>query len=169
MADLKPIPTSRFMVEFGDFTEKFVKSISEITFTGQTAGHEKPIASKKGGKTLWQSTSSGFEENPNITMEVYVTEGDMEWYNWMLDTMPKSEGGNGKWADNRLDGAIKAYNSADEVVLAWDIKKAWIKSYKVSDFASDSKDLAVETYEIVCESITRSGVSSSIRGPAASV
>jgi len=154
-ATLVPIPTSRYYVEFDGLTDKLIKSVSEVTFTGQTAGHEKPIASTKGGKTLWQSTSSGFEENPNVTVEVYVTEGDMDFYNWMLNTMPKSEGGQGKWASNRKNGSIVAYDSEDNEVIRWNLINCWIKSYKVSDFNSESKDLAVETYEIIAEQINR--------------
>ncbi|QIZ70400.1 phage tail protein [Oxynema aestuarii] len=155
MADLKPIPTSRFYVEFDGLTDKLVKSITEVTFTGQTAGHEKPLASTKGGKTLWQSTSSGFEENPNFTIEIYLIQDDMDFYNWMLDVMPKSEGGNGKWADSRKNGSIVGYDSGDNEILRWNITNAWPKSYKVSDCAADSKDLAIETLEFVCEQINR--------------
>ncbi len=155
MADLIPIPTSRYYVEFKGLENKLVKSVSEVTFTAQTAGHEKPLASTKDGKTIWQSTSSGFEENPNVTLEVYVTEGDMDFYNWMLSTMPKSEGGKGEWSSMRKDGSIVAYDSEDKEVLRWNLTKCWIKSYKVSEFSSESKDLAVETYEIIAEQINR--------------
>jgi phage tail-like protein len=155
MPELKPIPTSRFYVEFDGLSEKMVKSVSEVKFDGQTAGHEKPLASTKDGKTLWQSTSSGFEQNPNVTLEVYLCEADMDFYNWMKATLPKSEGGDGAWKDNRKNGAIVAYDSADAEILRWSLTNAWVKSYKVSDFASDSKDLAVETFEIVCEQINR--------------
>jgi phage tail-like protein len=132
-----------------------IKSVSEVTFTGQTAGHEKPLASTKGGKTIWQSTSAGFEENPNVTIEVYVTEGDMDFYNWMLATMPKSEGGQGKWSSSRKNGSIVAYDSEDNEAIRWSLTNCWIKSYKVSDFNSESKDLAVETFEIIAEQINR--------------
>ena len=47
MPDLKPIPTSRFYVEFDGLSEKLVKSITNFDFTGQTTGHEKPLASTK--------------------------------------------------------------------------------------------------------------------------
>ena len=155
MPELKPIPNSRYYVEFDGLTDKLVKSVTEVSFTGQTAGHEKPLASTKSGKTLWQTTSSGFEENPNVTIEVYIVEGDMDFYNWMKATMPKSEGGDGQWRSNRKNGSIVAYDSEDEEVMRWNLTNAWIKSYKVSDFAADSKDLSVETYEIVCEQIIR--------------
>lgn len=155
MADLVPIPTSRYYVEFDGLTEKLIKSVSEVSFTGQTAGHEKPLASTKGGKTIWQSTSAGFEENPNVTIEVYVTEGDMDFYNWMLATMPKSEGGKGQWSANRKNGSIVAYDSEDKEVIRWNLIKCWIKTYKVSDFNAESKDLAVETFEIIAEQINR--------------
>lgn len=155
MADLRPIPTSRFYVEFDGLTEKMVKSVTEVTFTGQTAGHEKPLASTKNGKTLWQTTSAGFEENPNITLEVYLVEGDMDFYNWMKSVMPKSEGGDGKWNDNKKAGSVVGYDSGDNEILRWNLTNAWPKSYKVSDCSAESKDLAVETIEIVCEQINR--------------
>ena len=155
MADLRPIPTSRFYVEFDGLTEKMVKSVTEVQFTGQTTGHEKPLASTKGGKTLWQTTSSGFEENPNITIEVYLIEGDLDFYNWMKSVMPKSEGGDGQWVSNRKNGSIVGYDSGDEEILRWNLTNAWPKSYKISDCSAESKDLAVEILEIVCEQINR--------------
>jgi len=155
MANLQPIPTSRFYVEFDGITEKMIKSVTEVNFTGKLAGHDKPVSSTKGGKTLWQTTSSGFEENPNFTVEVFLREGDMQMYNWFKAVMPKSEGGDGNWSGSRKAGAIVGYNSADEEVLRWSITNAWPKSYKVSDFGADKSDLCVETYEIVCEQINR--------------
>jgi phage tail-like protein len=155
MADLRPVPSSRFYVEFDGITEKMLKSVSEVTFTGQTAGHEKPLASTKQGKTLWQTTSSGFEENPNVTIEVYLIQGNKDFYNWLLAVMPKSENGKGDWSGNRKNGSITAYDSGDNEIMRWNLTRAWPKSYKVSDCASDSKELAVETLEIVCEQINR--------------
>jgi hypothetical protein len=74
MADtpVRPVTTSRFYVEFDGLTEKLIKSVQEIAFQGQVKGYEKALASTKGGKTLRQSTSTGFEENPNFTIEVYL-------------------------------------------------------------------------------------------------
>ncbi|MBM0744550.1 phage tail protein [Phormidium sp. CLA17] len=159
---VKPITTSYFYVEFDRLTEKPVKSVQEIKFSGQVKGHEKALASTKGGKTLRQSTSTGFEENPNFTIEVYLREGDMDFYNWFNETMPTNysagtggAAGKGKWADNRRSGAITAYDPGDKPILRWNIKNAWIKSYKLSDFAADGSDFAVETLELVCEDIRR--------------
>jgi phage tail-like protein len=155
MANLKPIPTSSFYVSFEGLENKMVKSVSEVSFTGQTSGHQKPLASTKDGKTLWQSTSAGFEENPNVTLEVYLVEGDMDFYKWMKASMPKSEGGDGKWSDNRKAGSIVAYDASHTEVLRWNLTNAWIKSYKVSNAGSESNELAFETFEIVCEQINR--------------
>ncbi len=156
MADLLPIPTSRYYVEFDGLTDKLIKSVAEVSFTGQTQGHEKPLASTKGGKTIWQSTSAGFEQNPNVKLEVYVTEGDMDFYNWMLATMPKSEGGQGKWSSNRKNGSIVVYDSEDTEVIRWNLTNCWIKSYEVSTFSAESNELAVETFDIIAEQINRS-------------
>ncbi len=158
---VKPITTSYFYVEFDGMTDKLIKSVQEVAFQGQVKGYEKALASTKGGKTLRQSTSSGFEENPNFTIEVYLREGDMDFYNWMQATMPTSysagsgAAGQGKWAENRKNGSIVAYDPGNNEILRWNITKAWIKSYKVSDFAADGADLAFETFEIVCEDIRR--------------
>jgi len=161
-AEVKPITTSRFYVEFDGMTDKLIKSVQEVAFQGEVKGYEKALASTKKGQTLRQSTSTGFEQNPNFTIEVFLREGDMEFYNWMLQSMPTSysagsggAAGQGKWADNRKDGAIVAYDPGDKEILRWKITKAWIKSYKVSDFAADASDLAFETFEIVCEDIRR--------------
>ncbi len=158
---VRPITTSRFYVEFDGLTEKLIKSVQEIAFQGQVKGYEKALACTKGGKTLRQSTSAGFEENPNFTIEVYLREGDMEFYNWMQETMLTSysagaaASGKGKWSENRKNGSITAYDPGDNPILRWDFKNAWIKSYKVSDFSADAADLAFETFEIVCEDIRR--------------
>ena len=159
MADLQPITTSRFYVEFDGMAEKMLKSVQEVTFQGQVAGSEKALMSTKSGKTLRQSTSTGFEENPNITIEVYLQEGDMEFYKWLQDTMPTSYSGagsgGGKWGDSRKNGAIVAYDPGDNEIMRWEIKNGWLKSYKVSDFSADSTELAYETYEVVCEDLKR--------------
>lgn len=155
MPVLNPIPTSIFYVEFNGLETKMVKSITDFSFTGQTTGHEKPLASTKDGKTLWQTTSGGFKQNPNFTIEIFLSEGDMDFYNWMLATMPKSEGGKGEWSKNRKSGSLVSYNSDGNEVMRWNVTNAWIKSYKVSEFAADSNQLAVETFEIVCEQIDR--------------
>jgi len=144
-----------FYVEFDGITEKKIKKISGITMTAQTAGHEKALASGKGGMTQWQSTSSGFEENPSMTLEVYLAKGDMQFYNWFKAVMPANAGGEGKWTENRKNGSVVAYGTDGKEVIRWNMTGAWIKSYKVSDFSGDSKDLAIETIEFVMEWVER--------------
>ncbi|MDJ0706124.1 MAG: phage tail protein [Leptolyngbyaceae cyanobacterium MO_188.B28] len=159
MADLKPVTTSRFYVEFDGMTDKLLKSVQEVAFQGQVKGNDKPLMSTKDGKTLRQSTSAGFEEQPNITIEVYLMKDDTEFYTWMQNTMPTSYSGagsgGGKWADQRKNGSIVAYDPGDNEIMRWEIKNAWVKSYKVSDFAADGTDLAFETFELVCEDVKR--------------
>jgi hypothetical protein len=62
----------------------------------------------------------GFADNPDFSIEVYLVEGDMDWYNWFKSLTPKSEGGDGVGLDGRKGGKLTAYNSSDEVVLEWD-------------------------------------------------
>jgi phage tail-like protein len=157
----RPITTSSFYVEFDGLTDKLIKSVQEVAFQGQVKGYEKALASTKSGKTLRQSTSTGFEENPTFTIEVYLREGDMDFYNWMQETMPTNytsgsrASGKGQWSSNRKSGAIVGYDAGDKEILRWKVTNAWIKSYKVSDIGADGADLAFETFEIVCEDIRR--------------
>jgi len=160
MAEANPITTSYFYVEFDGMTEKQLKSVQEVAFQGQVKGNDKPLMSTKSGKALRQSTSTGFEENPNVTIEVYLMKGDKEFYEWMQGTMPTNYSGaqgkgEGKWADNRKNGSITAYDPGDNEIMRWEIKNAWVKSYKVSDFSSDGTDFATETFELVCEDVKR--------------
>ena len=141
-------------------TEKLLKSVQEIAFQGQVKGNEKALMSGKGGVTRRQSTSAGYEEKPNFTIEVYLAEGDKEFYDWMEGTMPTSYSGargsgKGKYQDNRKDGSIVAYDPSDQEIMRWTIRQAWVKSYKLSDFSADGTDLAYETFELVCEDIER--------------
>jgi phage tail-like protein len=152
------ITTSQFYVNFDGLDRKMIKSVTEISFTGQVTGSEKPLASTKDGQTLRQATSGGYQEYPNLTIEVYLSEGDMDFYNWFIGVAPANYGGNAgsKWSENRKNGSVVAYApDGKTVVMQWDIKNAWIKSYKVSDFDVQSKELAFETFEIVCEDIVR--------------
>lgn len=159
MADGSPITTSRFYVEFDGMSDKLLKSVQEVAFQGQVKGNDKALMSTKDGKTIRQSTSAGFEENPNVTIEVYLMKDDKEFYDWMQRTMPTSYSGagsgEGQWSENRKNGSIVAYDPGDNEIMRWDMKNAWIKSYKVSDFAADGADLATETFEIVCEDVKR--------------
>jgi phage tail-like protein len=155
-----PVTTSRFYVEFDGITEKLLKSVQEVAFNGQVKGYEKALMSTKEGKTIRQSTSTGFEEYPTVTIEVYLMAKDVTFYKWMSDTMPTSYSGasgsgGGQWAANRKNGSIVAYDPGNNPIMRWEIKNAWIKSYKVSDFAADGSDLAYETFELVCEDIKR--------------
>ncbi|MBT9316661.1 phage tail protein [Leptothoe spongobia] len=159
MSELQPVTASRFYVSFDGMTDKLLKSVQEVSFQGQVKGNDKPLMSTKGGKTMRQATSTGFEENPNVTIEVYLMQDDKEFYDWMQNTMPSSYSGagagGGKWSDNRKDGDIVAYDPGDNEIMRWNLKKAWVKSYKVSDFSADGTDLAYETFELVCEDIKR--------------
>ncbi|MEA5467390.1 phage tail protein [Spirulina sp. 06S082] len=154
MAELKPIPTSRFYIEFDGLTEKMVASVGEITFEGEISGQDKPFSASKYTMNYWQSTA-GRQNNPNISIEVYLVKGDMDWYTWYKRCMPSSEGGSGYWGLYRKSGSLTAYNSSDKAVLQWNIKNAWPQSYSVSDLAADGNEFVKETYDIVCEDIER--------------
>lgn len=150
-----PIPCSRFYFEVDGLADKMVKKIDGIEFQGKTAGSNKPLASTKKGRELRQTTSAGYETNPDFTITTYVCKADRGWYDWMLETMPTSYGGKGKWSGNRKSGSLVGYDSEDQEILRWDFSAMWVKSYEVSEFSADSDELATETFTIVCERVNR--------------
>lgn len=157
---LKPITTSRFLVEIDGVQIKYVKSVGEVSIEGKVAGADKELMSGSKGVALRQATSAGFQDNPNVTIEIYLKEAEKEFYEWfqgtMLTSYSSAGAGKGKWSENRKNGTITAYDPDDNVTLQWNLENIWIKGYTAPNFDVEGGDLAVESFEIVCENIYRS-------------
>jgi phage tail-like protein len=150
---------SRYYVEFDGIPEAEIKSMAQLSYEGKVTGNAKSIASTKGGKTSRQTTSGGFESNPSMALEVYMSSdprsASSQLYSWFEQCLPPSDGGKGNWANSRKSGSVVVYNSRGTEVLRWNLDRAWIKKYSISDADVTGSDLAVETYELVAEHIEK--------------
>ena len=150
---------SRYYVEFDGLTQAQIKSMAQISYEGKVAGNAKPIGSTIGGKHDRQTTSGGYDSNPSMTIEVYLcdhaTSASSKLYNWFQECLPPSEGGRGNWANNRKNGSVIVYDPSGKEVLRWNLERAWPKKYSIADADVTGQDLAVETYELVAERITK--------------
>lgn len=149
---------NRFYLNFEGLEELEVKSMAALTYEGKVTGGDKPIHSgKKGGAR--HTTIAGYETNPSMTIEVYVNDDTQgaarRLFDWFLEVMPKEEGGGGNWANSRKSGSLVVYDPSNKEVLRWNLDRAWIKKYSVSDVDATSGELVMETYEFVAERITK--------------
>ncbi|MEO0535663.1 MAG: phage tail protein [Cyanobacteria bacterium P01_A01_bin.123] len=150
---------SSYYVEFDGITEAEIKSMAQLSYEGKVTGNAKPIASTKGGKTSRQTTSGGYDSSPSMTLEVYMCDdprsASSQLYNWFQECLPPSDGGRGNWANNRKTGSVVVYDPQGQEVLRWNLFRAWVKKYSISDADVTAQDLAVETYELTAEHIDK--------------
>jgi len=150
---------SRFYVEFDGITQAQIKSMAQISYEGKVTGNAKPIGSTKGGIHDRQTTSGGYDSNPAMTLEVYLCDSPQsasaQMYNWFQECLPPSEGGQGNWSKNRKNGSVVVYDPNGQEIMRWNLERAWPKKYSVADADVTGQDLAVETYELVSERISK--------------
>lgn len=155
--------TSRYYIEFDGLTGLQIKSMTEITFEAKVAGNKKAIATAYNGATIVterQTTSGGYETNPTMTIEVYMSghpaSASYRLYQWFKLCLPTSDGGLGNWAMNRKNASVVVYDAdGRREVMRWNLEKAWLKKYSISAADVTGGDLAVETYELVAEHINK--------------
>ena len=142
-----------------DLTDLPIKSVTQVSFEGKGTGAQKAIASGNGGNTFRSTTIGGFETNPTITIEVYLSGDDdsasKKLYEWFLSCLHPSDGGDGDWENNRFGGEIMLYDPQGDPRLAWEMEMAWISKYSLADGDVTGDALAVETYEITAEYIEK--------------
>jgi len=156
---------TRYQADFrnntvGDIVQQaYIKSIAALNYEGKVAGGDKALGSGRRGIRIRQTTIAGYETNPSITIETYISDdpndASRQLFAWFKACLPPEEGGDGKWSQYRADGSIVLYSADGEEVLRWNLSRAWPKKYSIADMDSTSGDLAVETYEIVAEMITK--------------
>ncbi len=163
MAELsKPIAPSSFYLEIAgvvDGEKSIFKSVTIPQYQPKVQGGQQAIGCTKGGKTVWQVNSAGFEGLFSFDC-VCIASGDggstsMEMKKWFENCLPSSSGGKGKWADNRKGGSITAYDTDGKEVAKWEFSEAWPSKYKCGDLDVTSGDYIEETYTISCEQFNR--------------
>ena len=168
MSSAAPVFTTtatRYQIDFRNDTvgnivqNAYIKSMAALTYEGKVAGGDKALGSGRKGRRVRQSTIAGYESNPSMTIETYISDdpndASRQLFAWFKACLPPEEGGEGKWSQYRASGSVVLYSPDGEEVLRWNLERAWPKKYSIADMDSTSGDLAVETYEIVAEMITK--------------
>ena len=114
----------------------------------------------KGGKTKRQTTSGGFDSSPTLTVETYLsgetTSASRLLGDWFNQAKPASDLGEGDWANARKSGSVVLYSpDGTEEIVRWNFVQAWVKSYGLGDADATGEELAVESFEFVCEKIDK--------------
>lgn len=163
MADLnKPLAPSSFYLEIkgiAEGEESIFKSVSIPQYKPKVQGGQKAIGTTKGGKSIMQVNSAGFEGLFTIDC-VCIASGDskstsVKMYKWFEDCLPASNGGKGKWRSNTKEGAITAYDSDGKEIARWDFLEAWPSKYKCADLDVTADAYIEETYTLTCEKFNR--------------
>lgn len=163
MSDLnKPIAPSAFYLEIQGVAEgekSIFKSVSIPNYQPKVQGGQQAIGTTKGGKTIWQVNTAGFEGLFKIDC-VTIASGDSDstskkMYEWFKKCLPTSNGGEGKWRDSKKEGSITAYDTDGKEVAKWQFFEAWPSKYKCADLDVSADSYIEETYTIVCEKFNR--------------
>ncbi|ACK70165.1 conserved hypothetical protein [Gloeothece citriformis PCC 7424] len=158
----KPIAPTSFYLEIAgvvDGEKSIFKSVKIPQYQPKVQGGQQVIGCTKGGKTIRQVNSGGFEGLFSFDC-VCVASGDdgstsKLMYDWFKKCLPTSDGGQGKWADNRKSGAITAYDTDGKEVAKWEFVDAFPSKYKCADLDVSSSNYLDETYTITCEKFNR--------------
>jgi len=156
---LKGLAASSFSCDIDGLGELSFFSVKVPENKPKLAGEAAVVGSMKGGKSERQINSAGFEEV--VTCELVClsspspTSASVVMWKWFKACLPPSDGGEGKWAENKKTGSIFAYSHDDEVIAQWDFKEAWPSKMSIAELNVTSNEYCKETWTIVCENCTR--------------
>jgi hypothetical protein len=156
---LKPLAPSSFALDIDGLGELVCKSVKLANYNPKLAGEADAIGSGSGGKSFRQINSAGFEEL--VTFEVVVIcssspgSASKALWAWFKACLPPSDGGDGKWAESKKTGSVKAFDTDDKQVAEWVFKEAWPSVYSLAECSVQDNKYLEETWTIVCESFIR--------------
>ena len=160
MADLaKPIAPSSFYLEFDGLTDLVFKIVTLPDYQPKVQGGEQAIGTTKGGKSIRQINSGGFEGLFTFDC-VCIASADSKsaskkMYEWFEKCLPSSDGGKSQWKKNKKTGKITAYDSDGDEVAMWEFKEGWPSKYKMADLDVTADSYLEETFTITCENWNR--------------
>ncbi|WP_242955484.1 phage tail protein [Flavonifractor sp. An52] len=88
----------------------------------------------------------GILKYSNVTLKRGTTDSPA-FINWMTEVQNNTI--------NRKTVVITLVDDEGKDSASWQLKKAWPTKYNAPDFNSTSKEVAIESLELVCEGITR--------------
>lgn len=157
--ELKGLAPSSFSCDIDGMGELSFQSVKVPDYKPKLAGESAVVGSMKGGKSERQINSAGFEEV--VTFDLVClsspspTSSSVVMWKWFKACLPPSDGGEGKWGENKKTGSIFAYSHDDVIIAQWDFQEAWPSKMSLSELDVNGKDYLKETWTIVCENCTR--------------
>jgi phage tail-like protein len=133
-----PYAAFNFLVEIDNVT---VAGFSECTGVNT---EQDVIEYRTGDRDTTVTKLPGLKKFGNITLKRGFTDSRelWEWRKRVLD---------GRTA--RQNGAVVLLNEARQPALTWKFTEAWPRKYEAPAFNAKTNEVAIETLELVCESV----------------
>jgi phage tail-like protein len=106
------------------------------------------ITTRDGTDIVTIRKQSGLITNSNLTLKWGLT-ASMDLYNWRKNIEQ------GKISSNRKNISVVLIDEEGNDVARWDFNNAWPSKYKGPDLNAKGNEVAIETLEIVFESMQR--------------
>ncbi len=138
-----PYGNYRFRVEISGITQA---AFTEIIMPDSVS---EVIEHREGTDTTTIRKQSGLVTNSNLILKWGLT-ASMELYGWRKAIEQ------GKVGSSRKNISIKLIDEEGNDAARWDFANAWPSVYKAPDLNAKGNEVAIETLEIVFESMQRS-------------
>jgi phage tail-like protein len=129
---------------------KFVAGVSKVSGLKRTT---EVVKHREGGDPSTSRKSPGRSEFEAITLERGVTH-DVEFERWAnkVWNFGAGLGAETSLKDFRKDLTIEMYNEAGQLVLAYNVFRAWPSEYQpVPDLDANANAVAIQTLKLECE------------------
>jgi phage tail-like protein len=98
------------------------------------------------GGSLSPRKFPGMVKYSNIVLKKGMT-ADLQLYQWHLTVVQGNI--------QRKNGSILLLDRAGNTVGRWDFTQGWAAKYNTPDLTAEGNAIAIESFEIVCEKVTR--------------
>jgi len=134
-----PYGNYNFLVELDGITKASFHECSGANSSVDVIEHNE-------GGSLTPRKIPGLVKYANIVLKWGMTD-DLELYQWHLSVVQGNI--------QRKNGSIVVLDRAGNEVARLDFTMAWPSKYDVPHFTAEGNDIAIETLELVCESLVR--------------
>lgn len=135
-----PFLNYNFIVELDGIARAAFSEVSGLDATTE------PVEYREGGENGTVRQLPGLTRYSNIVLKWGLTR-DRELYAWHRQTVLGNV--------ERKNGSIIVLDRQGNEVARWNFVNAWPTKYDIPDFNATSKDVAVETLELVHEGVER--------------
>ena len=135
---------------------RYVAGISKVTGLKRTT---EVVEHREGGDASTARKSPGRVKFDAVTLERGITH-DLEFDAWTNKVWHYGSGLGAETSlkDFRKDFIIEMYNEAGQLVIAWEVYRAWVSEYTPPELDANANAVAIERIKIENEGFQRSQV-----------